>query len=91
MKNYYDILGVSKDTNPDELKKAYRNLSKEHHPDRGGMKTNLKKFQKLILYSVTQIKNHSTTLEGITHLGGGGNPFEGMGGGDPFEMFREFF
>jgi len=36
MNNYYDILNVSKDSTPEEIKKAYRTLSKEHHPDMGG-------------------------------------------------------
>lgn len=34
MKDYYDILGVAKDAGQDEIKKAYRNLAKKHHPDR---------------------------------------------------------
>jgi molecular chaperone DnaJ len=33
MKNYYNILGVSKDATADDIKKAYRKLSKQYHPD----------------------------------------------------------
>jgi DnaJ-class molecular chaperone len=45
MKNYYDILGVSKDATEAEIKKAYRTLAKEHHPDMGGNETTFKEIQ----------------------------------------------
>lgn len=35
-KNYYDILGIPKTATPEEIKKAYKKLVKEHHPDKGG-------------------------------------------------------
>jgi curved DNA-binding protein len=44
MADYYNTLGISKDANPDEIKKAYRKLASQHHPDKGGDK---EKFQEI--------------------------------------------
>jgi len=42
--DHYSTLGVNKDASAQEIKSAYRNLAKEHHPDAGG---NQEKFQQI--------------------------------------------
>ena len=34
MSNFYDILGVSKSANANEIKRAYRKIAMKYHPDR---------------------------------------------------------
>jgi DnaJ-class molecular chaperone len=41
---HYETLGVSESANPDEIKRAYRKLASQHHPDKGG---DTKKFQEI--------------------------------------------
>jgi|3_EtaG_2_1085321.scaffolds.fasta_scaffold63300_2 molecular chaperone DnaJ len=87
MKNYYNILGVSKDATPEEIKKSYRKLSLEYHPDKN--KTGEEKFKEIAeAYSIV-----GDTTKRKQYDNGGldmGNGFSGRGE-DPFDIFEQFF
>jgi DnaJ-class molecular chaperone len=46
MPDYYSILGLNKNASESEIKKSYRKLALQHHPDRGGDEQKFKEIQK---------------------------------------------
>ncbi len=84
-RDYYEVLGVSKDASDDELKKAFRKAAVKHHPDKeGGDETKFKEVNEA--YEVLKDKQKRQRYDQFGHAGvggapgGGGNPFEGFGG-----------
>lgn len=82
-KDYYDILGVKKTANDDELKKAYRTLAKKYHPDKNkGNKDAENKFKEISeAYAVLSDKEKREQYDrlGSEAFGAGGqNPFAGF-------------
>jgi molecular chaperone DnaJ len=78
MKDYYSILGVQKTASGEEVKKAYRKLAHQYHPDKAG--GNEAKFKEINeAYQVLSDKNKRTQYDRF----GTADPMGGFGGGNP--------
>lgn len=103
-RDYYEVLGVSKDASADELKKAFRKAAVKYHPDKeGGDEAKFKEVNEA--YEVLKDSQKRQRYDQFGHAGvggasGGGNPFEGFGGqnvhfdfgdGGLGDIFGQFF
>ena len=82
-KDYYKVLGVAKDAKPDELKKAYRKLARENHPDQNpGNPAAEKRFKEVSEANdvLSDVKKRKEYDDARKLFGGGGFRFPGSGG-----------
>ena len=99
-KDYYKVLGVTKESTEKEIKKAYRKLAKEFHPDHNKSPDAEEKFNEVseayeVLSDDSKRKaydqfGHAGTQGYGAYSGAGGDPFNGS----PFDMgdvFNTFF
>lgn len=95
-KDYYEILGVSKDASDSDIKKAYRKLALKYHPDRNPNDTSAEeKFKELgEAYEILSNEEKRAAYDRYGHsafesggMGGGG----GFGGADPMDIFAQMF
>src|ERR1043165_4117701 len=93
-RDYYGTLGVEKGAAPDAIKKAFRKLAMDYHPDRNpGDKSAEQKFKELNeAYDVLKDPQKRAAYDRFGHAafqnGGGQDPF---GGGGGFEGFSDIF
>jgi molecular chaperone DnaJ len=83
MTNLYDTLGVAKNASAEEIKKAYRKLAREHHPDGGGDEAKFKEIQGA--YDVLSDQEKRTQYDQFGSTNGRG-PMGG-GGGAQYQDF----
>ena len=101
-RDYYEVLGVQKNANADEIKKAYRKAAIKYHPDKNpGDKEAEEKFKEAAeAYDVLSNDEKSARYDKFGHAGmsgaaGGAGGFGGFGGGfsmeDIFSQFGDIF
>src|SRR5436309_5533587 len=98
-RDYYEVLGLARDADAEEIKKAYRKLAVKFHPDKNpGDKEAEEKFKELgEAYEALADPQKRAAYDQYGHAafdrarGGGFNRGAGGGFHDPFEIFREVF
>ncbi|MGD8780410.1 MAG: molecular chaperone DnaJ [Ignavibacteria bacterium] len=94
-RDYYEVLGVGKNASKDEIKKAYRKLAMQHHPDRNpGNKEAEEKFKEAAeAYEVLSDDQKKVKYDRFGHSGlRGGQDFHGFNDvNDIFSHFSDIF
>ena len=98
-RDYYEILGVGKNAGADEIKKAYRKVAMQYHPDRNpGDKSAEEKFKEAAeAYEVLSDVDKKSQYDRYGHAGVSGNGRGGFSGGgnmnmeDIFSQFGDIF
>lgn len=91
-KDYYKTLGVSKSSSAEEIKKAYRKLAVEFHPDKNKSKEAEDKFKEINeAYEVLSNPSKRQNYDRFGSAGAQGGPFGGgagfQGGQGPFQYY----
>lgn len=85
MKDYYEVLGVSREASSEDIKKAYRKLAHKYHPDKkGGDEAKFKEVNEAYQTLSDDQKRSQYDQFGQTFDQQGAGGYEGFGGGNPY-------
>jgi molecular chaperone DnaJ len=92
-RDYYEVLGVSRDCGAEELKRAYRRLAMQYHPDRnvGDGEAELKFKEAAEAYEVLRDPQKRQRYDAFGHAGDGMPEMGGFGFESAFDLFDMFF
>jgi molecular chaperone DnaJ len=91
-RDYYEVLGVSKGASDEEIKKAFRKLALEFHPDRNKAEGAVEKFKEVNeAYQVLTDSEKRANYDRFGHAGVGQNGAQGFDGFDNFGGFGDIF
>jgi len=93
-RDYYEVLGVSREAGADEIKKAYRQCALKYHPDRnpGDSAAEAKFKEATEAYTVLSDDDKRAQYDRFGHAGlHGGFDFQSAGVGDILSQFQEMF
>jgi curved DNA-binding protein len=83
-RDYYEVLGVSRNASAEEIRKAYRKLAREYHPDVNKAPDAAEKFAEITeAYDVLSDPEKRKTYDRFGHAGTGAGAGAGPGGFDP--------
>ena len=97
MKNYYNMLGVAEDASNDQIKRAFKNIAKKEHPDRGGNEVKFKEANEAYdtLKDTKKRHEYDTVRKYGQSMGGQGGNFhftsDDFAGDNIFESFFSGF
>ena len=81
-RDYYEVLGVTKEATEKDLKNAFRSLARKYHPDRSTEENAEDKFKEIQeAYAVLSDGEKRQMYDRFGHDGPSGSPFGGFGGG----------
>ena len=96
-RDYYEVLGIARNANEEDIKKAFRRLARQYHPDVNKEKGAEERFKEINeAYEVLGDGQKRQAYDRFGHAGvnggaAGGGPFEGFGFGSFSDIFEQIF